>query len=445
MPSKSWSSTGHLPEKAQPPRALLQRRHEGTPGRSLSSLVQNARREPVALSSSDILQLQGALGNRVVNRLLTMVTPSSTKAGAGPGVELPRPLRANLEQLSGVALDDVTVHRDSPEPGRMGALAYASGTEIHLARGEEQHLAHEAWHLVQQRQGRVRRTEQIEGRDINGDPALEHEAEAMGARARDMPARHVSAGAHARGPASVGPQVAQLYKLNGPFEIKKKLREVAPGEYDDSAAFSVAKELPSWYVKTRQARFADHDFENDGAFLAIVNEMVEAVDSFTDQQGYALEHLINTAQSTRVPIGYKGGNLAYAEKLVNEGLKDRGAPKDPGAKKNVTDEMQIGAGEYIATEIGPAREYAEQRTTEGKDGVVYRVYVDLEKVKQFPILLKGVSVREWWKFYNTGQDAMFDVIVAAISGEPNRIQFKVNPRAYHILSFEVIETHKAKV
>jgi hypothetical protein len=89
---------------------------------------------------------------------------------------------------SGIDLSDVTVHRSSAEPGRVGAHAHAAGSHIHLAPGADRHLAHEAWHLVQQRQGRVPVTGHAGRRALNTDPALEGEAEAMGARLAAAPA-----------------------------------------------------------------------------------------------------------------------------------------------------------------------------------------------------------------------------------------------------------------
>ena len=44
-------------------------------------------------------------------------------------------------------------------------------------------MPHEAWHVVQQKQGRVKATTQLKGEAINDDPGLEHEADVMGARA----------------------------------------------------------------------------------------------------------------------------------------------------------------------------------------------------------------------------------------------------------------------
>lgn len=59
------------------------------------------------------------------------------------------------------------------------------GSDIHLVPGQDQHLPHEAWHLVQQAQGRVRPTLQLNGGvAVNDDPGLEREADQMGARAQ---------------------------------------------------------------------------------------------------------------------------------------------------------------------------------------------------------------------------------------------------------------------
>lgn len=106
---------------------------------------------------------------------------------AGHGTGLPAGLKSGIESLSGLAMDDVKVHYNSSRPAQLGALAHAQGKDIHIAQGQEQHLPHEAWHVVQQAQGRVRPTIQSkDGTAINDDPALEQEADAMGARAAQM-------------------------------------------------------------------------------------------------------------------------------------------------------------------------------------------------------------------------------------------------------------------
>ncbi len=97
---------------------------------------------------------------------------------------LPDTLKSGIENLSGYSLDDVKVHYNSPAPAQLQAHAYAQGTDIHLAPGQEKHLPHEAWHVVQQKQGRVQPTTQLKGKvNINDDSGLEKEADVMGAKA----------------------------------------------------------------------------------------------------------------------------------------------------------------------------------------------------------------------------------------------------------------------
>lgn len=99
---------------------------------------------------------------------------------------LPTQLKSGIENLSGFSLDDVQVHRNSDKPAQLQAHAYAQGTDIHLGPGQEKHLPHEAWHVVQQKQGRVQPTTQLKAFNINDDAGLEKEADVMGAKAMQM-------------------------------------------------------------------------------------------------------------------------------------------------------------------------------------------------------------------------------------------------------------------
>ncbi|MDP2143446.1 MAG: DUF4157 domain-containing protein [Gallionella sp.] len=97
---------------------------------------------------------------------------------------LPDNLKSGIESLSGMSMDNVKVHYNSSQPAQLNALAYAQGTDIHVAPGQEKHLPHEAWHVVQQAQGRVRPTMQMkDGVPVNDDTGLEREADVMGAKA----------------------------------------------------------------------------------------------------------------------------------------------------------------------------------------------------------------------------------------------------------------------
>lgn len=95
---------------------------------------------------------------------------------------LPAALRSRVEALSGFDMGDVRVHFNSPKPAALQALAYTQGSDIHVAPEQAQHLAHEAWHVVQQKQGRVQPRFRIGGQPVNDDRMLEHEAETMGAK-----------------------------------------------------------------------------------------------------------------------------------------------------------------------------------------------------------------------------------------------------------------------
>jgi len=100
---------------------------------------------------------------------------------------LPGNLKSGIEQLSGYSMDDVKVHYNSSQPAQLQALAYAQGTDIHIAPGQEKHLPHEAWHVAQQKQGRVQPTLQMKaGVPVNDDAGLENEADVLGQKANSV-------------------------------------------------------------------------------------------------------------------------------------------------------------------------------------------------------------------------------------------------------------------
>jgi hypothetical protein len=125
----------------------------------------------------------GAMNEFTARRGTTSATGGTTLPG-----KLPEHLQAGIEALSGVSMADVTVHHESPHPAAFEALALVQSNEIHIGPGQDEHLPHEAWHVAQQRQGRVPSSGQRCGVSLNQDPTLEREADEMGARAdRDGP------------------------------------------------------------------------------------------------------------------------------------------------------------------------------------------------------------------------------------------------------------------
>ena len=101
-------------------------------------------------------------------------------------IGIPNSLKIGLEELSGMDLSGIRVHGNSSKPAQINALAYTQGLDIHVAPGQEKHLPHEGWHVVQQMQGRVQPTMQAKGVSINDDKKLEREADVMGAKALRM-------------------------------------------------------------------------------------------------------------------------------------------------------------------------------------------------------------------------------------------------------------------
>lgn len=93
---------------------------------------------------------------------------------------LPDNLKTGIENLSGYSMDDVRVHYNSHKPVQLQALAYTQGADIDIAPGQERHLSHEAWHVVQQKQGRVQPIMQLQGLNVNDNEGLEKEADVMG-------------------------------------------------------------------------------------------------------------------------------------------------------------------------------------------------------------------------------------------------------------------------
>jgi hypothetical protein len=96
---------------------------------------------------------------------------------------MPDTLKTGLEGMSGIDLSDVRVHYNSPRPEQLQALAYAHGPDIYLAPGQERHLPHEGWHVVQQKQGRVAASGSVGGVPVNDSPLLEQEADVVGKKA----------------------------------------------------------------------------------------------------------------------------------------------------------------------------------------------------------------------------------------------------------------------
>jgi hypothetical protein len=180
------------------------------------------------------IEALGLSSGRIGAAIGTAAAPRANNTG------LPDHLKSGVETLSGLGMDDVRVHFNSSRPAQLQALATTQGADIHVGSGQEAHLPHEAWHVVQQKQGRVGATLQMKGVALNDDAALEHEADAMGfraaqtehARAAPVPSLPVQGGIIQRKPPSkpantatvtlyVGETGAYSYVINGTATRRK--------------------------------------------------------------------------------------------------------------------------------------------------------------------------------------------------------------------------------
>ncbi len=185
---------------------------------------------------------------------------------------LPNQLKSGIESLSGVSLDHVKVHYNSDQPAQLAAHAYAQGSEIHVAPGQERHVPHEAWHVVQQAQGRVKPTRQMQGGvAVNDDAGLEAEADVMGQQAmsRAEPAPETMQLASQN--AGTGPLQAVFInadELHLSAAAKKKIMEGTWTDEADKAAFleqynsADAAVLLDWLAR-QDERIYNNDKLND--------------------------------------------------------------------------------------------------------------------------------------------------------------------------------------
>lgn len=201
---------------------------------------------------------------------------------------------------------DVGVHYNSDAPRLLHAHAYTRGAEIHIAPGRERDLAHEAWHAVQQKQGRARPTDAATS--ISDDPALEREADRMGAAA--------FAGLH------------DIVRLAQPFSGTTNRREVVQRKKvtSDFGVFETKQFTPDTSGVTILLTFDPDEAKVDASKIAFV-QSVKATDEA--KKAYA----INPTMAGRMVKKGKGkGYTIDASGDVNNplyfNLKNLGSSED---------------------------------------------------------------------------------------------------------------------
>ena len=222
---------------------------------------------------------------------------------------LPDRLKSGIENLGGYSMDDVRVHYNSSKPAQLQAHAYAQGTEIHIAPGQEKHLPHEAWHVVQQKQGRVKPTLQMKGIAINDDSALEKEADVMGAKAWGM------------GGSGIGGLVSKnplpIY-TNFPFQRKV----IFDGKEEKSSqlmkfllTYRAFGELPN----IRRGLILEH-FPNILEAAVKDKEVVKSLNSNEELLDWAIESTNPLLMQSAMEIVDLGSNRKASQWILNHGI-----------------------------------------------------------------------------------------------------------------------------
>lgn len=151
-----------LPFVDNRPEAVSQRRLQAMTNNSLQAAQLKALK---GLAQNGPQAKQAVQFKAMTDHKAPLKQPQSLQKQANK-TGFPDNLKSGIESLSGYSLDDVKVHYNSSKPAQLHAHAYAQGTDIHLGPGQEKHLPHEAWHVLQQKQGRVKPTVQMKAISI---------------------------------------------------------------------------------------------------------------------------------------------------------------------------------------------------------------------------------------------------------------------------------------
>jgi len=407
----------------------------GSPG-SLQR-AEDPRLAPAA--AARLSALQRAHGNQYVQRLLAEGAAAPQKAiptTPEDGQPLSRPIRSDMEQRFGTALDDVRIHAgtDAATAARaLGARAFTAGQDIYFAQGAFQPetppgrrlLAHELAHTIQQReqpQGRQgllevappadpreaeaeRAADAVAGPSPASGPVRLHPAPAPGVQGRLV--QRQPEGAPAAGPTGpaaptggIGPQASGdfVIGLGGGLKVPKEEIDKAKrsGRLEkDLGALS----LPGMKVKRLSLGVERDSGEIKGghvsAELAIpwVKPVGGGVKYTVEASGKAsltakAKIAVPALNEPQVVVTLKDGQLSGEVTLSAEDFKFRGLPKlkipAASATVGIADGKLTGTGSASLEYTGLAKG---DFSVEFKDGTP----AGKGRVELTPDYLKGVA------------------------------------------------------
>jgi ribosomal protein S18 acetylase RimI-like enzyme len=240
------------------------------------------------------------------------VTASLQLHPSSAGRPLPDGVLQKMESAFRTRFSDVRVHV-GPEAARIGAVAFTVGSSIYFAHGHyhpetaqgRRLLAHELTHVVQQRAGRVANPFGS-GMAVVADPALEAEADRMGAAA----AAHVSTVGRpsndARPPAPMASGAAP--------SLQPKKQEAPHFSLSHSPLAGSAYRVS---VATGQAVIGSLDVRPRGTAAELVNLVVQPQHRRHGAGAALIQEAARTAAQRGLPRVILTANDAGSGRLVN--------------------------------------------------------------------------------------------------------------------------------
>lgn len=307
---------------------------------------------------------------------------------------LPDALQAGVEALSGQSLDGVRVHYDSPQPEGVGALAFAQGTDIHLGPGQEQHLAHEAWHVVQQQQGRAGPGLQAKG-GSGGDDALEGEADLMGALAGGAPGPML--------PGVTGMMAGMMGPLAGP--MAQQIAALVQRQVDRKKMEGMLKVVPDDAdpKKRKPNEVTQAEFDRYAGMYSDIREGSSSlkIDSGVDDKhkGAMMDDIakILQTQSGRTLVGDLSAGGKDKEVVLGPSKNDDGSLNRVGASTesgdyNKASDPTKGTGSKVNYVPGAEGEFAKGRNeVKDKDGKVIQAIDMAQKFTSDTVLFHEMT------------------------------------------------------
>jgi hypothetical protein len=232
---------------------------------------------------------------------------------------LPDQLKTGVENLSGHSLDDVKVHYNSPQPAALQAHAYAQGTDIHVAPGQEKHLPHEAWHVVQQKQGRVQPTKQLKGTtNINDDAGLEKEADVMGAKAMQLTESKKTSQLKKNTPSNGKETIQKFDELKTPRSTLNS---------NGKAAFDLLTNNRAGFKAIEKSGGDENAIQDSKKRVTKVSKKISSKAAPRDQQLQTTIGWLGNLEEEDTGAGYNGGHL-IASSLGGSGTWHNMVPQD---------------------------------------------------------------------------------------------------------------------